>query len=179
MASINDNLFTTLLNYTANYDVGCRIMTEWGPITAHFSKKGLRQLYFDDSPYHIINRDNVFRNAFLKWLESYQSLTPADRWKYLDPQGTDFQMSVWKALHEIPLGETVSYKTIAERIGNPKANRAVGTAVGANPISVIIPCHRAIQASGAIGNYRWGVDRKLRLLDAEQEAGSDLLRIFK
>lgn len=154
-------------------------MTEWGPITAYFSKKGLRKLYFDDSAQDSINADNVFRDAFLKWLGSYQALSPAARWKYLDPQGTDFQKSVWKALNQIPFGETVSYKAIAERIGNPKANRAVGTAVGANPISVIIPCHRVIQASGTAGNYRWGADRKLRLLDAEQEAGSDLLRIFK
>lgn len=154
-------------------------MTEWGLITAHFSSKGLSQLYFDDSALDSDTGDSVFRDAFLKWMEGYQSLRPATRWKYLDPQGTDFQQSVWKELNEISVGETVSYKTIAERIGNPKANRAVGTAVGTNPISIIIPCHRVIQASGATGNYRWGADRKLRLLDAEQEAGSDLLRIFK
>jgi O-6-methylguanine DNA methyltransferase len=179
MASTNDNLFTILIDYAVPRKLGCRILTEWGPVTAHFSVAGVTQLYFDDCAWKTTKADSIFQSTFIKWLAHYQSLTPTKRKKYLAPQGTKFQQSVWRELSKIPLGETVSYQTIAKRIGNPKANRAVGSAVGANPISLLIPCHRVIQASGTVGNYRWGADRKLALLDAEQEAGCDLLRLFK
>lgn len=179
MASINDNLFTTLTSHALSLKMGGRILTEWGPITAHFSKAGLTHLYFDDCTWEETENNSIFRAAFINWLTHYQSLTPTERYKYLAPKGTDFQQSVWKQLNQIPFGETVSYQSIATQISNPKANRAVGTAVGANPITLLIPCHRVIQASRSVGNYRWGADRKLALLDAEQEAGSDLLRLFK
>jgi len=85
----------------------------------------------------------------------------------LDLQGTAFQRAVWKALHGIPKGRTVSYSDIADTIGKPKASRAVGTAIGNNPISLLIPCHRVIQKSGGLGNYGWGLDLKRRLLALE------------
>ena len=81
--------------------------------------------------------------------------------------GTDFQVAVWRTLLNIPRGQTVSYKTIAEKIGSPRAVRAVGMAVGANPIAYIIPCHRVIRYDGIIGNYRWGIERKKAILDQE------------
>lgn len=85
----------------------------------------------------------------------------------LDLYGTNLQLQVWKALLQIPLGGSVSYKTIAEQIGKPKASRAVGNAVGANPISLLIPCHRVIRATGIIDNYGWGSPRKKVLLALE------------
>ena len=81
--------------------------------------------------------------------------------------GTPFQQSVWQALLEIPFGETVSYSTIAERIGNPKAVRAVGTAIGANPMLIIVPCHRVIGKNGSLTGFRGGLEMKAHLLNLE------------
>jgi len=88
----------------------------------------------------------------------------------LDVQGTAFQERVWRALREIPPGTTVSYAHIAERIGSPKAVRAVAQACGANHIAVAIPCHRVVRRDGDISGYRWGVDRKRELLRREARA---------
>ncbi len=82
----------------------------------------------------------------------------------LDLQGTNFQLKVWQALLEIPLGAVASYEKIAERVGKPAATRAVGTAVGQNPIAFLIPCHRVIRKVGAIGNYHGGATRKRAML---------------
>ena len=81
--------------------------------------------------------------------------------------GTEFQRKVWRELLQIPSGHTVSYAQIARRIGNPKAVRAVGGAVGANPIVILVPCHRVIASDGGIGGYSGGIERKRRLLTAE------------
>jgi AraC family transcriptional regulator of adaptative response/methylated-DNA-[protein]-cysteine methyltransferase len=88
----------------------------------------------------------------------------------LDVRGTAFQERVWQALREIPPGSTVSYAQIAERIGAPKAVRAVAQACGANHIAVAIPCHRVVRRNGDIAGYRWGVDRKRELLRRETQA---------
>jgi len=85
----------------------------------------------------------------------------------LNPQGTDFQRKVWKALEAIPYGETRSYKDIATAVGNPKACRAVGLANNKNPIWIIIPCHRVIGANGSLTGYGGGIDMKRKLLDKE------------
>lgn len=82
----------------------------------------------------------------------------------LDPRGTVFQRRVWKALSEIPYGETRSYKQIAEQIGHPKAYRAVGMANNRNPIAILIPCHRVIGSNGTLVGYAGGVSVKERLL---------------
>ena len=87
----------------------------------------------------------------------------------MDIRGTPFQFAVWEQLRAIPAGETRSYSEIARRIGRPRAIRAVGTANGANPVSIIIPCHRAIRASGHLGGYRWGLERKRKLLEMERK----------
>jgi AraC family transcriptional regulator of adaptative response/methylated-DNA-[protein]-cysteine methyltransferase len=79
-------------------------------------------------------------------------------------QGTDFQMKVWKALLAIPSGSVASYEAVAKRVGAPRAARAVGSAVANNPVSYLIPCHRVIRKSGALGNYGGGVARKQALL---------------
>ncbi len=85
----------------------------------------------------------------------------------LDVRGTAFQRRVWMALREIPPGETASYGEIADRIGKPKAARAVANACAANTIAVAIPCHRVVRSDGGLGGYRWGTERKRRLLDRE------------
>ena len=85
----------------------------------------------------------------------------------INPQGTDFQKKVWKALIQIPHGATTSYKEIASAIGAPKSCRAVGNAIGKNPIGIIIPCHRVKHADGSLGGFAWGTDIKLSLLALE------------
>jgi AraC family transcriptional regulator of adaptative response/methylated-DNA-[protein]-cysteine methyltransferase len=85
----------------------------------------------------------------------------------LDVRGTAFQRRVWQALREIPAGSTTTYAKLARRIGAPKATRAVAQACASNPIAVAIPCHRVVRTNGAISGYRWGVKRKLALLDRE------------
>ncbi|MGD9567719.1 MAG: methylated-DNA--[protein]-cysteine S-methyltransferase [Sedimentibacter sp.] len=86
----------------------------------------------------------------------------------LNPQGTEFQKNVWKALCQIPYGETRSYKQVAEAIGNPKAPRAVGMANNKNPIMIIIPCHRVIGSNGSLIGYAGGLHIKERLLALEK-----------
>jgi methylated-DNA-[protein]-cysteine S-methyltransferase len=81
--------------------------------------------------------------------------------------GTDFQRMVWQALRTIPVGQTISYSVLAQRIGRPAACRAVGLANGANPISIIVPCHRVIGANAALTGYGGGVERKRWLLAHE------------
>jgi AraC family transcriptional regulator of adaptative response/methylated-DNA-[protein]-cysteine methyltransferase len=86
----------------------------------------------------------------------------------LDIRGTAFQQEVWQQLRAIPCGSTMSYSQVAAAIGQPTAARAVAGACAANPIAVVIPCHRVIAADGGLGGYRWGIKCKLRLLQGEQ-----------
>ena len=78
--------------------------------------------------------------------------------------GTEFQIRVWEELLKIPFGQTTSYGRLAKALGDPKASRAVGTAVGRNPVAFIVPCHRVVHSDGGIGNYLWGSDRKREIL---------------
>lgn len=94
--------------------------------------------------------------------EEYQTLT-------LHLKGTDFQAQVWKSLLQIPHGQLKSYAEIAAEIGLPKACRAVGSAIGKNPVSCLIPCHRVVRADGKYGNYHWGTERKRRLIEQERQ----------
>jgi len=87
----------------------------------------------------------------------------------VQPAGTAFQQEVWSALRQIPCGATTSYGNLAERIGRPAAVRAVGLANGANPIAVIVPCHRVIGANGSLTGYGGGIERKRWLLDHEKQ----------
>jgi AraC family transcriptional regulator of adaptative response/methylated-DNA-[protein]-cysteine methyltransferase len=87
----------------------------------------------------------------------------------LDIQGTAFQRQVWEALCAIPYGQTRTYGEIAKAIGKPQAARAVGRACGANPVSLVIPCHRAVGSTGSLTGYRWGVERKESLLAQEAQ----------
>ena len=94
------------------------------------------------------------------------------RWRQDEPLrvvmiGTDFQVRVWQALLRIPMGTARSYSSLAQEIGKPAASRAVGAAVGANPVSFVIPCHRALGKSGALTGYHWGLTRKRAILGWE------------
>lgn len=85
----------------------------------------------------------------------------------LDLRGTEFQREVWRELQKIPLGRTATYTEIARRVGAPKAIRAVGSACAANPIALLIPCHRVVRSDGSLSSYRWGTERKRLLLERE------------
>jgi len=109
-------------------------------------------------------------------LKEYFAGTRKDFDLKVDPEGTEFQRKVWKTLQTIPYGQTISYGEQAARMGNPSASRAVGAANGSNPISIVIPCHRVIGASGALTGYASGVERKQWLLEHE-EAISPTLKL--
>jgi methylated-DNA-[protein]-cysteine S-methyltransferase len=86
----------------------------------------------------------------------------------LDPRGTDFQCRVWRALCDIPFGETISYAELARRVGKPAAVRAVGAANGANPLALVVPCHRVVASGGGLGGDGGGLELKQRLLALER-----------
>ena len=90
----------------------------------------------------------------------------------LDVQASDFQQRVWTALQQIPAGEKRSYTEVAASIGQPGAARAVARACAANPVALAIPCHRVVRATGALGGFRWGTDRKATLLERENSSTS-------
>jgi methylated-DNA-[protein]-cysteine S-methyltransferase len=89
----------------------------------------------------------------------------------LDMRGTPFQQTVWQELQRLPFGATTSYQSIAQRIANPKAIRAAGSAIGRNPVSIIVPCHRVLGTSGALSGYAGGLERKRYLLALETGDG--------
>lgn len=109
--------------------------------------------------------DNNFTKPFIEQIfyETRNSNEPLT----LLMRGTNFQIKVWEALLKIPFGQIVSYETIANAIGQPTAQRAVGTAIGSNRMGYIIPCHRVLQKVGGIGGYRWGITRKKAILGWE------------
>ncbi len=86
----------------------------------------------------------------------------------LDLAGTAFRRRVWEALRAIPRGETRTYRGLAASLGMPKAARAVGSACASNPVAIVVPCHRVVGSDGELHGYRWGLDRKRRILDAER-----------
>ena len=87
----------------------------------------------------------------------------------LDVQATAFQWAVWQKLKEIPYGATRSYSEVARAIGRPSAVRAVARACATNPVALVIPCHRVVREDKSLGGYRWGIQRKVALLDGERE----------
>jgi methylated-DNA-[protein]-cysteine S-methyltransferase len=110
--------------------------------------------------------------SFLEVVDQLRSYFAGERKKFEIPlvlEGTDFQKSVWTALQKIPYGETVSYKELAGKVGNCKAVRAVGAANGANPIPIIIPCHRVIGNDGSLTGFGGGLPIKKRLLELESQ----------
>lgn len=109
--------------------------------------------------------DNDFTRPFIEQI--FYGAKKTDLPITLLLRGTNFQIKVWEALLKIPFGQMVSYNTIAQKIGQPSAHRAVGTAIGSNRLGYIIPCHRVLQKIGGIGGYRWGTTRKKAMLGWE------------
>jgi methylated-DNA-[protein]-cysteine S-methyltransferase len=138
------------------------------------SAKGLQGIYWQKQPVKCVQTLDSKR-AENKWIikavKQLKEYFAGKRKKFdidLNFDGTVFQNRVWKALSEIPFGKTVAYKDIAQKIKNPKAVRAVGTANGKNPFCIIVPCHRVIAADGSIGGYGGVVSVKRQLLKIEQ-----------
>ncbi len=133
----------------------------FGSIIIVYSELGIHELVFKDS--------RVKKSCSQKLDKKYADLFNPKKKSSVSiiVSGTDFQFDVWVALTKIPFGKRVSYGDLAKTVKRPKAFRAVGTAVGANPVSYLIPCHRIVRASGETGNYRWGAKRKISMLDFE------------
>jgi len=143
-----------------------------GPLWLAEKDGNLTYVGFDEQDERL--RDHQYSNTpFLKEVAHQLEEYFAGQRKYfqlpLAPQGTDFQLKVWRELQAIPYGETRSYKEIACRIGNPKACRAVGSANNRNPISIIIPCHRVIGHRGELVGYGGGLEKKRFLLELERK----------
>jgi len=121
----------------------------------------------DEFPAAILARDDVALGPIVDALLQRIAGDPAPADIPLDITGTAFQRRVWEALRHIPYGEVRTYGEIAEEIGSPRAVRAVGTACGANPVGLVIPCHRVVPKGGGVGNYGFGPERKRTLLQRE------------
>lgn len=154
-----------------------RASTPLGPMWLAATDTGLAGAWFHDQrdppPAEALARwpeapDHPVLRAAAGWLDAYFAGAATAFTAPLDLRmGTDFQQAVWRALCAIGPGTTTSYGEIARRIDRPRAVRAVGAAVGANPLSIIVPCHRVIGASGALTGYSGGMHRKIALLDLE------------
>ncbi len=145
--------------------------TPFGPAVAVETSVGIAHLAFlDDREQALAEGKKHFPDAELvahagphteRVMQYFREHTSPARPIGLDLRGTPFQLQVWHALLSIPPGQAVSYGDLAQAIGKPAASRAVGTAVGKNPIAYLIPCHRVIRGDGGTGGYRWGVERKV------------------
>ncbi|HDI11514.1 MAG TPA: methylated-DNA--[protein]-cysteine S-methyltransferase [Candidatus Acetothermia bacterium] len=144
------------------------ISTSWGTFCGCFGPRGLRRLFF---PGALCPRTagELSRWAALlqKELDAYFRRESRAFSVPLDPLGTPFQRRVWEELRLIPYGRTVTYGELARKLGRPKAARAVGNAVAANPIPILIPCHRVLPKGKGIGNFGPGIQWKERLLRLE------------
>ncbi len=149
------------------------------------NSKGLCGLMWGDSDHELLEalagrfRRHTLRPGLEKpqrWLEPVNRFLggdPVDLSFPLDPGGTAFQRTVWRRIRQIPLGRTQTYTGLAKDLGNPGGVRAVAGACAANPVALVIPCHRVIRSDGGLGGYRWGLARKRRLLSLEASMVED------
>ena len=144
-----------------------------GDILLVATQKGLTGLYLATAtrpltiPDTAVLNDSFFVDLVAQ-LQEYFAGTRSEFTVEFDLSGTEFQKKVWQELYKIPFGQVISYKELAQRIGQPTASRAVGTANGKNPVSIIIPCHRVIAADRTLGGYGWGLPIKQQLLQLEK-----------
>jgi len=153
-----------------------RITSPIGPLIVGCTRRGLFCLEFD-SPGALLyrTRNNGHLWAFSEdktaaHIRELREYFEGKRTRFsfvLDLHGTDFQKRCWKALMRIPYGKTTTYAAIAKKVGRPKASRAVGQANHMNPMAIVVPCHRVLQADGSLGGYGGGLDKKLALLRLE------------
>jgi methylated-DNA-[protein]-cysteine S-methyltransferase len=146
-----------------------------GPLTAAATAQGLAGLWFDGQAHHPgpLDAPQNARQAFIaqacEELERYwQGAARAPFRVPLDAQGTPFQMAVWRTLLEIPSGRTSTYAAVAAEAGSARALRAAGAAIGRNPLSIIVPCHRVLGSNGSLTGYAGGLQRKQALLQLER-----------
>ncbi len=149
----------------------------FGTLLAASTSKGICHISFEDENRHdLTTLKQQFPNAkYQQKVDKFQQdalLVFQNDWKNLDTinlhlKGSPFQLKVWEALLKIPMGGLTTYGKIAQTIQRPKASRAVGTAIGRNPVAYLIPCHRVIQSSGGLGGYRWGTTRKTAIIGWE------------
>ena len=153
----------------------CRIASPLGTMLLARTKHGLAGAWFELQKHHPDTIDAPERGddpllaETARQLREYFAGARSAFDVALDLQGTDFQRAVWSALLDIPPGRTTTYGEIARELGVPAASRAVGAAVGRNPVSIIVPCHRVVGSSGALTGYAGGLDRKRSLLRIESE----------
>ncbi len=139
-----------------------------GPLLVTATNEGIVSLHFDGEPAQG-SADNVHLDQLTTELEEYFAGERTEFDVAMVVEGTEFQKKAWKALCDIPYGETRSYGTQAKALGDPKACRAVGAANGQNPIAIVIPCHRVIGTSGKLTGFGGGLDKKRWLLDHERD----------
>jgi len=181
MASANLRAATTSATARKYFAIGACSL---GSILVARSERGLCAIFLGDDPAPLV-RDLQGRFLRAKLMQGdgeceqllakvtafiEQPARGLDLPLELDLKGTAFQQRVWQALRQIPAGSTASYTDIATRIGIPKAVRAVAQACGANPLAIVVPCHRVVRSDGALSGYRWGVERKRALLEREGRA---------
>lgn len=145
-----------------------------GPIRLAASEQGLAGLWFegqrhqpDPAAWPVDTTHPVLQQASAQLDDYFAGRRRAFTLPLDLRQGTPFQQSVWQALSQIPCGDSLSYGELAARIGRPAAVRAVGAAVGRNPLSIVVPCHRVLGARGALTGYAGGLERKIALLRLE------------
>jgi methylated-DNA-[protein]-cysteine S-methyltransferase len=158
------------------YSAQSRITTPLGPMTLAATHQGLAGVWFDDQAHHPgpltaphLANDRFLQAAAAEIAEYFAGLRQHFEVP-LDPQGTAFQQAVWRLLRAIPCGALQHYGDIARQLDKPDAARAVGAAVGRNPISLIVPCHRVVGRNGALTGYAGGLPRKEALLRLEGAA---------
>jgi len=145
-----------------------------GPLFLATSEKGLARLEFEarvmklDSEAIHLRESKQALTPYLRELDEYFAGRRSEFSIPLDLRGTDFQLRCWRALLDIPYGETRTYGDIARAIGHPQAFRAVGMSNNRNPVAIIVPCHRVIASGGSLCGYGGGLDIKRKLLDLEQ-----------
>ena len=153
-----------------------RIDTPLGTLTAAATDKGLAGLWFDGQMHHP-GPLSVPHEPEQRWLAQARDELAAyfnagGRFNVpLDLHGTPFQLAVWNALLHVDAGATTSYSDIASRVGSPTAVRAAGAAVGRNPVSIVVPCHRVLGSNGSLTGYAGGLPRKRALLELEHRNG--------
>lgn len=145
-----------------------------GPLLLAGDVDALRRVSFESSKHAAPPQDDWRQDKapFAEVIRQLQAYFRGELREFDVPlamEGTDFQRRVWNALREIPYGETISYLQLAERIGNPKAVRAVGLANGSNPIPIIVPCHRVIGSDGSLTGFGGGISTKKKLLELESK----------
>ncbi len=159
---------------TINYSYA---QSPFGNILIASTSKGICHMAFADNRQHafVILQSYFPKATFRQMVDLFQQQALyffTHDWTKLQQvklhlKGTEFQLKVWEALLKIPMGQLSTYGTIAKRVNCPNASRAIGTAIGSNPVAFLIPCHRVIQSGGAIGGYMWGATRKTAMIGWE------------